>query len=80
MFDGTEAATKYAWAEHLESAHGRQLREVEAKQRILSQWSDPFGQWAAEQADAAESIKDGVLRRLASIYADHPDYREEWKS
>lgn len=59
----------------------RVLAECEAKRRIVDNYSTLR---AAEQA--GESVA-GVatvalhrsLRYLASVFADHPDYREEWK-
>lgn len=54
-------------------------REVEAKQRLVRSWPDPFGRWTAEQAAPAQAMKERVLRLLAEPYAAHPDYREEWR-
>lgn len=34
---------------------------------------------SAAWARACRTPSRGVLRDLASIYADHPDYREEWR-
>jgi hypothetical protein len=45
----------------------RVLADVEAKRRIV--------EWDAEQP-----VDRGVLNILASVYADHPDYREEWRA
>jgi hypothetical protein len=44
----------------------RVLREVEAKRRIV-------GLWAEQPQTFGE-----MVAHLAEIYADHPDYREEW--
>ncbi len=59
------------WRPHPESVEvygpdvaARVLREVEAKRAIVAGWSFQ-----------AES----TLRYLATVYADHPDYREEWR-
>jgi hypothetical protein len=43
----------------------RVLAECEAKRRIV-EWCSDFMQWPP-------------LYALAAVYADHPDYREEWK-
>lgn len=57
----------------------RALREVEAKRRIVA-----LAQEAATSAStsgmyaAAEDYLECVLREVASAYADHPDYRNEW--
>lgn len=46
----------------------RVLAECEAKRRIVEWASDGEGEfhWST------------VLAPLAAVYADHPDYREEW--
>jgi len=56
---------------------GRVLAECEAKRRIVElSWhhlgEDDYG-WGMEEA------KRQVLVLLALPYADHPDYREEWR-
>jgi hypothetical protein len=45
----------------------RVLADVEAKRRIV--------EWDVEQP-----VDRGVLNILASVYADHPDFREEWRA
>lgn len=49
---------------HMEVGFGRWLAEVQAKRTILGLMGDP---------DAM------ILRVLALPYADHPDYRPEWR-
>lgn len=44
----------------------RVLREVDAKRRILAEFR-------------AFEMSEGTVRALASVYADHPDYRKEWR-
>ena len=63
---------------HEETAHisrhdpARVLREVEAKRRVL---------WLLEGGDAYEcSVMEPAIKALASIYSDHPDYRDEWRA
>lgn len=35
---------------------------------------------AGDECDCGTGVRRGeVLRRLASVYADHPSYREEWR-
>ena len=46
----------------------RVLAECEAKWRIVKEWG-----WS-ETLDG-----DGLMRIMALPYADHPDYRQEWK-
>lgn len=67
----------------------RVLREVEAKRRVV----DECAYWEAKVQEAAAdptvipypSLADryevafAVLRALGTAYADHPDYREEWR-
>lgn len=59
----------------------RVLREVEAKRLILAEYES-----VAEDADLSDdgdrvllSSLRGALKALALPYADHADYREEWK-
>lgn len=51
--------------------------ELHAKMRIIRAWPDPLGRWTAEQADAARKMKEVVLRAMASVYEEHPDYRPD---
>lgn len=55
----------------------RVLREVEAKRAILGAYES---QRAARFNDPAvvDELRD-VVQTLASVYRDHPDYREKWK-
>jgi hypothetical protein len=50
----------------------RVLTECEAKRRIVEACAEVL-------AYDAEALPQDVLRCLALPYADHPDYREEWK-
>lgn len=63
--EATEAPTLGAWG------RDRVLAEAAAKRAIINEYT-PYGSgydaWSA------------VMQHLAAIYADHPDYREEWKS
>lgn len=59
------------WPAHLAAAA---YRDLKAKLVIVDLWPDPMGQWTAEQADAARTMKQNVLWTLASAYASHPDY------
>ncbi len=60
----------------------RVLREVEAKRRLLDFWSIAYSkpedfpgvEWEKVRANAAWTV-----RLLALPYADHPDYREQWR-
>lgn len=55
----------------------RALREIAAKRFLIDQWADRYSTnphiVAYEVSDAID-----VLHALATVYADHPDYRQEW--
>jgi hypothetical protein len=57
------------------------LAECEAKLRILEaaqEWqAQASAEWGYVSLD--EPGDTHVARVLATVYADHPDYREEWK-
>ena len=56
-------------AEHISAWHPtRVIAECRAKRRLVE-----------AGRDADDATGDLVLRSLASVYADHPDYREEWR-
>ena len=56
----------------------RILAECAAKRAIIEQWDDPaFSDQGAYDAGHARATDDAV-RALAVVYADHPDYRQEW--
>src|ERR1051326_543591 len=63
-------------AEHLISLFNpdRVLREVEAKRGILDDLPNP-----AEVSDGMWLLSDRMIRRLVSVYADRPGYRDEWR-
>jgi hypothetical protein len=64
-FDGLRMAVEAA--EHIARWDpARVLAECEAKRRIVAFYAGPVG-------------SHYVLHFLALAYADHPDYREEWK-
>lgn len=51
----------------------RVLAECEAKRQIVGRYV------AGGPPNAYDLALLDVMRDLATIYADHPDYREEWK-
>jgi hypothetical protein len=63
----------------------RVLREVEARREILNRYARGLAgdlpEWKAgrELIEAGLAILRAVLRDLAAVYSDHPDYRAEWK-
>jgi len=64
----------------------RVLAECEAKRRIVLAARDlergmELTSYLGEEPEsaAAANAYEFVLRELATIYADHPDYRDEWR-
>jgi hypothetical protein len=67
----------------------RVLAECEAKRRIIAEWRHMGDVADAEydseymeegwQFDAKAEALDYAMRCLALPYADHPDFREEWR-
>lgn len=54
----------------------RWLAECEAKRRIVAE----AGGGGTEDWDVGwDAGLDRTLRLLGTVYADHPDYREEWR-
>jgi hypothetical protein len=83
--DETGAWDNYAY---LRIAKARVLAEVDAKRQTVALHSDPTGHscsitddtgYALNYSDVAGDDACTTLRLLALPYADHPDYREEWK-
>jgi hypothetical protein len=82
------APTVWAYAEqHIARWDpARVLAECDAKRRIVDMVR-PVAiaggpAWTPETAAAEQgrlAALDYVLRDLASVYADHPDYRKEWR-
>jgi len=57
----------------------RVLAECEAKRQIVSTMQSAIdGGWQSQSREEIEFVATRVLRALASIYTDHPDYRLEW--
>ena len=55
-------------AEHIAAWHPtRVIAECRAKRQVV------------EAVAADDATRELVLRSLAVVYADHPDYREEWR-
>lgn len=69
----------------------RVLREVHAKRAILDEHADDYSDCRVCARESAETNSLGnafhvplphpcpTLRHLATVYSDHPDYREEWR-
>jgi hypothetical protein len=57
----------------------RAVAEVEAKRRLLEQFRLRGDSVRAVVQPTVGGVWDDLLRLLALPYADHPDYREEWR-
>ncbi|MEU3527533.1 DUF6221 family protein [Streptomyces sp. NPDC038707] len=61
----------------------RVLREADAKRQVIREWEDARATAEADQGDVSARVAllafTITLSALASVYADHPDYREEWR-
>lgn len=53
----------------------RVLREVVAKREALEWFAHEL---TAPMDEGAMRMSEIALRTLAAVYADHPDYRDEW--
>jgi hypothetical protein len=74
MFDGSESVTEEAFYEHMKHAHDRDrvLAQCAAMRKIVEESVALDGEYAGIGLSAA-------VRALASIWSDHPDWREEWR-
>lgn len=82
MFDGTEVVTEEAWWDHMENVHRRTrvLAECEAKRRIIAEVREAdLASDAPDNIEISSILARDLLRLLALPYADHPDYRDEWR-
>ncbi|MES9537579.1 DUF6221 family protein [Spirillospora sp. NPDC049024] len=73
-----------AYAEHIaRHAPSRALAEAAAKRQIVDEYEKQawiLGQGhRTPELDAAQSVRENVLRLLALAYAHHPAYQEEWR-
>lgn len=57
----------------------RALAECKAKRSILDDHSTPEGTCPTCDPERSEHNPCTVLCHLAAVYADHPDYQEEWR-
>lgn len=75
-------ASAQARIDHMARHHpARVLREIEAKRRILR----AHEKWCGGRCDAKwpeggfDAAHYWSIKSLAAVYADHPDYRAEWR-
>jgi Family of unknown function (DUF6221) len=78
VLDGTESVTKERFRDHMDVTHDRQriLAKCEAKRRIVAGARQQAPHVETEVAMRGESY---VVHLLASVYANHSDYRPEWR-
>lgn len=58
----------------------RVLRDVEAKRRTITRMATVLERgWDYYENDTVIELAEETLRDLASVYADHANYREEWR-
>lgn len=57
----------------------RVLAECDAKRRIVESCRADY-EYAQGRNDDTTEVAEEVLWHLALVYADHPAYRDEWKS
>ena len=72
-----------SWAAHI-ARHdpARVLAECEAKRRIVEDFEVLDADYRVTHDPQTEARRFQALiaaSRIASVYADHPDYREEWR-
>lgn len=82
----------FTWGQSgtVEMSAARFLAECEAKRRIVAQHRlspdpEPDDDWlgictmCTDTGPEAQGWPCDTLKALASVYAEHPDYREEWR-
>ena len=77
---GTQIYTGSAWV-HSPLTTARVLAECATKRAIIglaAKVEDAEDAMAREWA-TAEVLAPAILHALAAVYADHPDYRQEWQ-
>jgi len=71
--------------EYLAIDPARVLAECEAKRRIVERYADCVSRQSEPDYSTTEALiqsseyEDWTLLALASVYADHADFREEWR-
>ncbi|MFE0699134.1 DUF6221 family protein [Streptomyces sp. NPDC058872] len=79
--DASRDAIRERITAHEEERSTRMLAEVDAKRRILR----AHDKWCAGECEAKypeggfDAAHYWAIKSLAAVYADHPDYRAEWR-
>lgn len=76
LFDGTWGGVNDHGARH---DPARVLAECEAKRRIIAGCVDAIGEELTMPYGGASGLGQHTVAHLAVVYADHPDYRDEWR-
>lgn len=76
-----EGAQEYQSCDELSE---RRRRDIDAKRRIIDEHRDDGHGWCLGCGmNAVEEMRNmddcPTLLALAAVYADHPDYRDEWR-
>ena len=84
--DASDDLSRLWWNDHgprdcVAAEPVRVLAECEAKRLIVQACTTPMPRYGQlpEDYERVPTDREDVLRILAAMYADHPDYREEWK-
>lgn len=57
----------------------RVLAECEAKRRIVEGHAETWDLGREDYLEGVWRSEDHTIRVLASVYADHPDFQDEWR-
>lgn len=77
--DGSQGSIALTAVFDSASDPARVLAECEAKRQIVEKWQT-FGQMGiGDWRDGYAAALGDSVRILASVCADHPDYRDEWR-
>ena len=78
-FDSPELTDAGRYLDHFGPA--RVLREVEAKRAILAEHQAvcKLADLTGQEIGFLGWYREWVLKNVAAVYSDHPDYRPEWK-
>ena len=77
-----QKAQRYAGSELWVMGPMRVLAECAAKRRIMEDFEEYTSDYRAAPSDFAAGRRHAALlalTRVAAVYADHPDYRPEWR-
>jgi hypothetical protein len=80
-YDDEEVAARLADGEVWKPAHV--LADITAKRRIVEKCNDTIQgepDMAGYDGESPVVLSEDILCDLATVYADHPDFREEWRS